>query len=145
MVAATFGVPSTLATTEQQVSPFAAGLQRLIDVHGTRDLASLQAGKRRGAFQQIDYWRQHALRNAIRHLTYTIAPATVHGTDIQHSEQHVEQLALLSSLLTLQPARSPAVAVLPTVKPLPAAAPNVAAQWLASVQGIRAGPQSVFS
>lgn len=143
MVAATLGVPvAPAAASEQQVSSFAPGLQHLIDAHTTYDLASLQAGKRRGGFWPVDYWHQHALRNAIRHLTYTISsPVAVHGK-AGASERHVQQLALLSSLLTMQPARPPLAGhVSPSVKPEPFKARNVTALWLATVRGIRAGPQ----
>lgn len=148
MVAATLGVPNALANTEQtKVADPSTSLQRLINAHNTNEFSWLQASKRRGSFQSIDYWHQHALRTAIRHLSYRMTPqvtASEPANDIQVDELHAQQLVLLSSLsslLTLQPAITPSTPVL--LMPKLDIAPNAHAPalWVAQVQGIRAGPQ----
>ena len=122
MVAATLGVPNALANTEQT---------KVADPSTS---------------QSIDYWHQHALRTAIRHLSYRMTPQVTAepANDIQVDELHAQQLVLLSSLsslLTLQPAITPSTPVL--LMPMLDTAPNAHAPalWVAQVQGIRAGPQ----
>lgn len=148
MVAATLGVPTALANTEQaKVADPSASLQRLINAHNTNEFAWLQASKRRGSFQSVDYWHQHALRTAIRHLSYRMTPqaaASEPVNDIKVDELHAQQLVLLSSLsslLTLQPAITPSTPVLLMPESDTAPIAHTPALWVAQVQGIRAGPQ----
>ncbi|MDN6087845.1 MAG: hypothetical protein L0I67_01455, partial [Enterobacterales bacterium] len=103
--------------------------------------------KRRGSCQSVDYWQQHALRTAIRHLSYRMTPqaaASEPVNDIKVDELHAQQLVLLSSLsslLTLQPAITPSTPVLLMPESDTAPIAHTPALWVAQVQGIRAGPQ----
>jgi secretion monitor len=150
MVAASLGVSTNLSQTELASVPNASSSVNRLNIGSTglTNLALLQA-HRRPAFG-VDYWQQHALRTVIRHLSFALAPQVVYTVtpEVVADEAeplHVQQLALLvtlNSLLTHEP--KPPVIIRQTKQPLILSThQHQPGLWLAQVQGIRAGPNSL--
>ena len=150
MVAASLGVSTNLSQTELASVPNASSSVNRLNIGSTglTNLALLQA-HRRPAFG-VDYWQQHALRTVIRHLSFALAPQVVYTVtpEVVADEAeplHIQQLALLvtlNSLLTHEP--KPPVIIRQTKQPLILSThQHQPGLWLAQVQGIRAGPNSL--
>lgn len=148
-VATAFGVPTTFANTEQSnvLKTPVASLHRLISAHlipthNHHDYVLSQNSKRRNSIATIDYWQQHELRTAIRHLFYHLTPMKV--LDVKDKEQHHQQLILLNSLHSILTSQSNACpegnSKLVSPLPITTLSEKTPALWLAQVQGIRAGP-----
>lgn len=154
MVATALGVPTTFANTEQSnvVKTPTASLHRLISAHfilthSNHDVVLTPHSKRRNSIAAVDYWQQHELRTAIRHLSYHLTPIQMlEGKD---KEQHYQQRVLLSSLHSMlthhftacSDSESKVICRLPVAAIVSEKTP---ALWLAQVQGIRAGPQQQY-
>ncbi len=142
MVAAGLGLPhgasdrATLPETTSRSLNISSGMR-------FDSLALLQESVRRPGFN-VDYWHQHALRTVIRHLSFTLTPASQPTTE-QAVPLEVQKLALLDTLnaLLTHEARPPTI-IRHTAERQVAAQPRYqTGLWLAQVQGIRAGPASL--
>lgn len=142
MVAAGLGLPH--AASDRTTLPETASRSLNIS-SGVRfdSLALLHESTRRSNFN-VDYWHQHAIRTVIRHLSFSLKPASL-PTAEQVLPLEVQKLALLDTLnaLLTHEARPPAI-VRQTASRQPAAkARHQTGLWLSQVRGIRAGPASL--
>ncbi|WP_158781830.1 secA translation cis-regulator SecM [Pantoea sp. BAV 3049] len=142
MVAASLGLPhaasdrTTLPETSSRSLNISSGVR-------FDSLALLQESARRPNFT-VDYWHQHAIRTVIRHLSFTLTPASLPAAE-QAVPLEVQKLALLDTLngLLTHEAKPPAI-IRQTEQRQATIQPRYqAGLWLARIQGIRAGPASL--
>jgi len=142
MVAASLGLPH-VADGDRTTLPETASRSLNIS-SGVRfdSLALLQESARRPNFN-VDYWHQHAIRTVIRHLSFTLTPASLPITE-QVMPPDAQKLALLDTLnaLLTHEARPPVIIRRTEHRRATVQAGYQAGRWLAQVQGIRAGPGS---
>jgi secretion monitor len=145
MVAASLGLPACAQSSELNASSESPASSLFIGNAARFDhLIRLQEAARRPNFT-VDYWHQHAIRTVIRHLSFTLTPQT------QAEEQGAlplaaQKLALLDSLHALLTSQA-ALHAAPQInrsKPHSAAQSHTYVEWHAKVNGIRAGPSSLF-
>ncbi|TKI08763.1 secA translation cis-regulator SecM [Martelella alba] len=107
MVAASLGVPYALNSGHEHAQPsnsLSSPSRQNVFNAGFGNLALLGETPRRAAFT-VDYWHQHAIRTAIRHLTIAWAPprlGQLSAMDVAAplEAQHQVLLSALSGLLT---------------------------------------------
>lgn len=142
MVAAGLGLPH--AVSDRTTLPETASRSLNIS-SGVRfdNLALLQESTRRLNFN-VDYWHQHAIRTVIRHLSFSLTPASL-PTAEQVMPLEVQKLALLDTLnaLLTHEARPPTIIRHTAARQVTAPSRYQTGLWLAQVQGIRAGPASL--
>ena len=136
MVAASFGLPHASGDTLPETA------SRSLNINNSVRFDSLALLNARRASFNVDYWHQHAIRTVIRHLSFTLTPAAVIE---QATPLEVHRLALLDTLnaLLTHEARPPAIVRQTTPQQTTDAPRYQTGLWLASVQGIRAGPVSL--
>lgn len=144
MVAASFGMPACAQNSEPASAAEPASSSLFVGRVLQFDyLIRLQETARRPNFS-IDYWHQHAIRTVIRHLSFTLSPAT----EIQPEHQlplAAQKLALIDSLqalLTVHHQPWPEATTF-TAFSAPAVSHTVVG-WHAKVHGIRAGPAATL-
>ncbi|WP_067706775.1 secA translation cis-regulator SecM [Erwinia sp. ErVv1] len=143
MVAASFGLPHASACDRTTLSESSSRSLNISNGVRGNHLALLQESVRRTNFN-VDYWHQHAIRTVIRHLSFTLTPASLPATE-QVLPLEVHKLALLDTLnaLLTHEARPPVI-IRQMARPALASAPGYhPGLWLSRVQGIRAGPASL--
>ncbi len=137
MVAASFGLPHASGDTLPESAP------RSLNINSGVRFESLALLHARRPSLNVDYWHQHAIRTVIRHLSFSLTPASV--VVEQATPLEVHRLALLDTLnaLLTHEARPPAIVRHTALQQTGHAPRYQAGLWLASVQGIRAGPGSL--
>ncbi|PPC62349.1 secA regulator SecM [Pantoea sp. ICBG 1758] len=140
MVAASLGLPACAQNAEPSASDSPVSSLFTGNVVHFDHLIRLQESARRpGA--NVDYWHQHAIRTVIRHLSFSLSPATEAEAEIA-LPLAVQKLALIDSLqalLTSPVQPQPAHLILPYAcyhSPIA----HAVADWQATSDGIRAGP-----
>ncbi|MCX8957569.1 secA translation cis-regulator SecM [Erwinia psidii] len=140
MVAASLGLPHGVSSDRTAISETAfRSLNSSLGVHVDR-LALLQANARWPNLNN-DYWHQHAIRTVIRHLSFTLTPASLPAAE-QAMPLEAHKLALLDTLnaLLTREVKPPAIVRQTTQPQFTTRFTWKAGLWLAQVSGIRAGP-----
>lgn len=142
MVAASLGLPHVADSDRSTLPETASRSLNISSVVRFDSLALLQESARRPNFN-VDYWHQHAIRTVIRHLSFTLTPASLPIAE-QVMPLDAQKLALLDSLNALLTHEAKPPAIIRQTEQLPATVQTnyQAGRWLAEVRGIRAGPTS---
>ena len=137
MVAASFGLPHASGDTLPETA------SRSLNINSGARFESLALLHARRASFNVDYWHQYAIRTVIRHLSFTLTPASAVVEKATPLEVH--RLALLDTLnaLLTHETKPPVIVRRTTTQQSVDVPCYQTGLWLASVQGIRAGPVSL--
>ncbi|OBU05245.1 hypothetical protein AYY18_08550 [Morganella psychrotolerans] len=150
IVATGFGLPAVLTGGDVTTAGTGTTQNRQSQALSVFDSIFLQTSSPARTSQSVNYWQQHAVRNAIRQISFAFSgPEDASEDNLPVKNRHAasaqNMLAALHAILT----KSPALPVYhPAVMPQEILAdnpvPSFSVQWIARTGGIRAGPaQSV--
>lgn len=145
-----FGLPAVLTGGDVTTAGTGTTQNRQSQALSVFDSIFLQTSSPARTSQSVNYWQQHAVRNAIRQISFAFSgPEDASEDNLPVKNRHAasaqNMLAALHAILTKSPALPvyhPAVMPQEILADNPA--PSFSVQWIARTGGIRAGPaQSV--